>query len=67
LDTDIIGELLFATYSAFTLGFAIKDYPTLVPALTMFMLSFAYVGLTGLVQSRQKLTAKRQLSKHAEG
>lgn len=52
MDVNIIAELILAVYSAITLGFAIKFFSPLVPALVMFMLSFAYAGFTGLIQSQ---------------
>ena len=59
LDTDIIAELILAVYSAITLGFAVIYFPPLIPALVMFTLSFAYSGITGLVQSQPRHTLNR--------
>lgn len=50
--TNILGEFFLSIYAAITLGFAIKDFPPLIPVLVMFTLSFFYVGVTGLIHSR---------------
>jgi cellulose synthase/poly-beta-1,6-N-acetylglucosamine synthase-like glycosyltransferase len=50
-DANIYGEIFLAAYAVITLGFAIKDFPPLIPAMFMFGLSFAYVAITGIVQS----------------
>lgn len=66
LDANIIGEFVLAVYAATTLGFAIKDFPPLIPALVMFTLSFAYAGITGLVQSHPRFSFRRPRFINAE-
>ena len=51
LDADIIVELLLGIYSAVTLGFAVRYFPPLIPAMAMFTLSFLFTGITGLLES----------------
>ncbi len=51
LDLDIIAEFLLGIYAAITLGFAIVNFPPLIPAMAMFTVSFVFTGITGLLQS----------------
>lgn len=66
LDVNIIAELILTIYSATTLVFAIKYFPPLIPALVMFTLSFAYAGITGLIQSQPRYTLRRTRLINAE-
>ncbi len=66
MEPNIIAELVLAAYSAITLGFALKDFPTLIPALVMFTLSFASTGITGLVQSQPRSALKQPRLKNTQ-
>ena len=67
LDVNIVGELIMAVYSAICLAFAVQDFPALVPVMAIFTLSFAYVGLTGVIQNWQLRVSNQAHSKQAEG
>jgi hypothetical protein len=58
LDFDILAEVALAIYSAVALNYAIRDFPPLAPALSMFTLGFIFTGMTGWIQSITK--AKKQ-------
>jgi cellulose synthase/poly-beta-1,6-N-acetylglucosamine synthase-like glycosyltransferase len=52
-DWSVWVELMLAVYAFALVLLAAEDYPTMVPTLTLFTLSFGYVGILGLWQGRK--------------
>jgi cellulose synthase/poly-beta-1,6-N-acetylglucosamine synthase-like glycosyltransferase len=52
LDMSVVGELVLAAYAAFTLSLAITHFPPLIPVLSLFTLSFGFMGLSSLLETR---------------
>ncbi len=58
VDWTVWGELALAGYALITMSFAIKRIPSMVPALVLIALGFAFVGGLGLWQGLRKTTSR---------